>query len=426
MPAGPAVAAGQPAAAAVRRERRPRWRRRIARSSPDSTGREGRGLDAEWLVDNYHIVDDVLREVEKDLPAGYDAELPKLAGEPLAGYPRVYALALALVAHTDGGLDEARLTRFVEAFQSVAPLTIGELWAVPTMLRLVLLENLRRLADQMLRGRAGGAEGRRLGRGAPGASAATGPWRGRCRRSATTPVGEPASAVRGPADRAPPRPGPRRGAGARPARRRARAPRASTRASCSARSTAARPPTSSRSATPSPASASSRRSTGTPSSSANSRVEAILRDDPAGVYVGRTSPPATGTARPSSGSPSGSGVDEVEVARRAVEHARAGAGRRAGAGARRLLPDRRAARAAFKAEFGYRPEGPRAAPPVRRLDHPRLVYFGSIGLLMVASSSGSWRRRVGAGASAWLIAPDGAGAARCRPARSPSASSITS
>ncbi len=116
---------------------------------------EGRGLDAEWLIDNYHVVDEVLREVKKDLPSGYDAELPKLADPPLDDFPRVYALALSLVAHTDGGLDELRIDRFVAAFQTVAPLLIGELWAVPTMLRLVLLENLRRLADLMLAGRAG-------------------------------------------------------------------------------------------------------------------------------------------------------------------------------------------------------------------------------------------------------------------------------
>ena len=110
-----------------------------------------RSLDAEWLIDNFHIIEDTLREVEHDLPRGYYSELPKLADGPLAGYPRVFALALALVAHSDSDLDEPRITRFVEAFQSIAPLTIGELWAVPTMLRLVLVENLRRLAEQMLR-----------------------------------------------------------------------------------------------------------------------------------------------------------------------------------------------------------------------------------------------------------------------------------
>ncbi len=107
--------------------------------------------DAEWLLDNFYIVEEVLREVRHDLPRGYYQKLPKLAGTPLAGYPRVYALALALIAHTDSNLDEARITRFVQAFQTVAPLTIGELWAVPTMLRLGLIENLCRMSEAMLR-----------------------------------------------------------------------------------------------------------------------------------------------------------------------------------------------------------------------------------------------------------------------------------
>jgi cyclic beta-1,2-glucan synthetase len=109
-----------------------------------------RTIDVEWLTDNFHIIDDSLHEVRKDLPPGYDEQLPKLTVPPLAGYPRVYALAVVLVAHTDSELDESRIVRFVHAFQEVAPLGIGELWAVPIMLRLVLLENLRRLAEKML------------------------------------------------------------------------------------------------------------------------------------------------------------------------------------------------------------------------------------------------------------------------------------
>ena len=67
------------------------------------------GIDAEWLIDNFHIIEDSLREVRRDLPPGYDELLPKLSVPPLLGYPRVYALALALVAHTDSELDETRI-----------------------------------------------------------------------------------------------------------------------------------------------------------------------------------------------------------------------------------------------------------------------------------------------------------------------------
>ena len=91
-----------------------------------------------------------LREIRIDLPHGYYRKLPKLASGAYAGYPRVYTLAIELIAHTDSSLDENHITRFVQAYQSVVPLTIGELWAVPTMLRLGILENLARLSEQML------------------------------------------------------------------------------------------------------------------------------------------------------------------------------------------------------------------------------------------------------------------------------------
>jgi len=108
---------------------------------------------AEWLLDNYHVVEEQVREVRDDLPPGYYRQLPKLATGPLAGYPRVLGLAWAFVAHTDSHFEPATLRRFIDAYQRVQPLTIGELWAVAITLRIVLIENLRRLADQIGAGR---------------------------------------------------------------------------------------------------------------------------------------------------------------------------------------------------------------------------------------------------------------------------------
>ena len=109
---------------------------------------------AEWLLDNFHIVEAQLRQIKGDLPPGYYRHLPKLATGPLAGYPRVLGLAWAYVAHTDSLLSGALLLRFVQAYQSVQPLTIGELWAVAISLRIVLVENMRRLAVQIEQGQA--------------------------------------------------------------------------------------------------------------------------------------------------------------------------------------------------------------------------------------------------------------------------------
>lgn len=108
---------------------------------------------AEWLVDNFHIVEEQLREIREDLPKGYYRELPKLAAGDLAGYPRIYAIALVLIAHTDSRLDTETLRRFISAYQQVTPLSIGELWAIAITLRLALVENLRRLATRIVASR---------------------------------------------------------------------------------------------------------------------------------------------------------------------------------------------------------------------------------------------------------------------------------
>lgn len=109
---------------------------------------------AEWLVDNFHVVEEQIREIRDDLPRGYYHLLPKLAEGPLVGTPRVFGLAWAFVAHTDSHLDPEALQRFVRAYQRVQPLTIGELWAVAITLRIVLVENLRRCAERIVKSRA--------------------------------------------------------------------------------------------------------------------------------------------------------------------------------------------------------------------------------------------------------------------------------
>ncbi|MFA4912258.1 MAG: glucoamylase family protein, partial [Burkholderiaceae bacterium] len=107
---------------------------------------------SEWLLDNYHLVEEQIREIREDLPPGYYKQLPKLASGPFAGYPRVFGIAWAFIAHTDSHIEPLALQRFLHAYQSVQRLTIGELWAVAITLRIVLIENLRRLADQITMG----------------------------------------------------------------------------------------------------------------------------------------------------------------------------------------------------------------------------------------------------------------------------------
>ena len=103
----------------------------------------------EWLLDNFYLIEEQIYTGKKHLPKGYSKGLPQLAKGESAGLPRVYDIAVEIISHSDGHVDLKSLTGFVNAYQKNTFLKIGELWAIPIMLRLALIENLRRLAIQI-------------------------------------------------------------------------------------------------------------------------------------------------------------------------------------------------------------------------------------------------------------------------------------
>ncbi len=98
----------------------------------------------EWLLDNFYLIEEQIRMAKRHLPKGYSRELPRLAKGPSTGLPRVYDIALEIISHGDGRVDPESLSSFVVAYQTVTALKLGELWAIPIMIRLALIENLRR------------------------------------------------------------------------------------------------------------------------------------------------------------------------------------------------------------------------------------------------------------------------------------------
>ncbi len=101
---------------------------------------------AEWLLDNFYLIEEQIRTARRHLPRAYGRQLPRLASGAHANDPRVYAIALELISHVDGRLDAVSLDAFITSYQAIKPLKLGELWAVPIVLRLALIENLRRVA----------------------------------------------------------------------------------------------------------------------------------------------------------------------------------------------------------------------------------------------------------------------------------------
>lgn len=105
---------------------------------------------AEWMLDNFHLVEEQIQMARRHLPRGYSRELPRLVNGRSAGMPRVFDIVIELISHVDAEIEAGTLSAFIESYQSVATLKLGELWAIPIMLRLGLIENLQRITSRLV------------------------------------------------------------------------------------------------------------------------------------------------------------------------------------------------------------------------------------------------------------------------------------
>ena len=104
---------------------------------------------AEWLLDNFYLIEEQVVIAKKHLPKGYSEGLPYLSNGNSAGMPRVYDIVLEIISHSDGRVDASSLISFIAAYQTEKELMIGELWAIPIMLRIAVIENLRRISEKI-------------------------------------------------------------------------------------------------------------------------------------------------------------------------------------------------------------------------------------------------------------------------------------
>src|SRR5215203_4607756 len=98
----------------------------------------------EWMLDNFYIVKQTFRQIQEDLPPDFLKQLPKLAKtQPQQQvHSRIFALAWEWIGYSQSQTDLTQVATFVQEYQQVAPLKIGELWALPIMLRIGILERL--------------------------------------------------------------------------------------------------------------------------------------------------------------------------------------------------------------------------------------------------------------------------------------------
>ncbi|MGE4282671.1 MAG: glucoamylase family protein [Clostridia bacterium] len=121
------------------------------RLNEDVKGKKAAAPASEWLLDNYYIIEQQIKEIRQNLNKRYYSQLPALKDGSLKGYPRIYAVAHELAAHTDGRFDEKILISFIEAYQSQKRLSSAELWAVAPMVRIALIENVRRICEKIMK-----------------------------------------------------------------------------------------------------------------------------------------------------------------------------------------------------------------------------------------------------------------------------------
>src|SRR5690606_38619272 len=101
---------------------------------------------AQWLLDNHYVVEETIAQIRRNVPPRFYRQLPTLTLADGTTVPRALALAWLYVAHTDSTVSADGFAAIVDGYQKYEPLKIGELWALPSLLRFVLIENLRRLA----------------------------------------------------------------------------------------------------------------------------------------------------------------------------------------------------------------------------------------------------------------------------------------
>ncbi|MCX7841464.1 MAG: glycosyl transferase [Clostridia bacterium] len=104
---------------------------------------------AEWLLDNFYIIEEQVKSIRRDIAKEELIRLPVLKCGTFRGFPRAYAIAMELVAHTDGQIDENILINYLKAYQSHSILTDREIWIMPAMIRLALIENIRNVCESI-------------------------------------------------------------------------------------------------------------------------------------------------------------------------------------------------------------------------------------------------------------------------------------
>lgn len=108
-------------------------------------GKNGVSLcpSTEWLLDNFYIIEENFKKSKKTLNKEFFKKLYIISNKSLEGLPRIFTICAEFISHTDGKIEKNQLIEFINAFQSVTPLSMAELWSLGPMLRAAVLERIQ-------------------------------------------------------------------------------------------------------------------------------------------------------------------------------------------------------------------------------------------------------------------------------------------
>ncbi|EDS78569.1 319-kDA protein [Clostridium botulinum C str. Eklund] len=105
---------------------------------------------SEWLLDNLYLIEKEYKHIKYNMPKSYYKDLPVIDRGIMKGYPRIYHIAVEIVSHINSKIDESVIEEVISAYQTNTILTSGELWALPIMLRIALIQNISKITNNLV------------------------------------------------------------------------------------------------------------------------------------------------------------------------------------------------------------------------------------------------------------------------------------
>lgn len=105
---------------------------------------------SEWLLDNLYLIEKEYKDIKHNMSGICCRNLPVISNGAFKGLPRVYYLGTKIIDKIDGRINEDALVSYIREYEKKAVLTSAELWALPTMFRMAVIQNISKITESIV------------------------------------------------------------------------------------------------------------------------------------------------------------------------------------------------------------------------------------------------------------------------------------